>query len=339
MAIAPVELAPEDALRLNVLLSAGVLAVRLEEEKNRLVALTEAGERVLSLAPRGRPDRYFQRVKELLAGHAMGSPGGYPIHLRRWTRMGQASEKYLAALLKLAEPEAVLAVAYAPGLTAELARRVWWALPTPETAHVMLMHPAVRESEMGPVLANYLLEHLPFEQDQREAMEIVRVVLASGCLSAPTREALFAKARRRPHYLPGFLESCAEELPPAPARPLPAALPDTPAARLYAWVCSARGQAWLETMHLALDRAATQEAVYLLLTLIGERFAAGKEAVAQLPGLPAAAAALAGLAQVSAKDAERLLARSTAVGPLMRRMLAPALEPVLSHLRLLQGRS
>ncbi|MCX7897664.1 MAG: hypothetical protein N2441_07310 [Rhodocyclaceae bacterium] len=332
-----VELSPEDALRLHVLLAAGVEAVRIDEARPALIALTEAGERILPLHPTTRPERYLQRVKEVLAGHAMGSPGGYPIHLRRWTRMGQASEKYLAALLKLAEPEAVLAVAYAPGLTDELARRVWWALPNAETAKVMLMHPAVQQGLMGSILADYLYEHLSFESDAREAMETVRVILKSGCLPADKRQALLAKARRRPHYLPGFLESCANELPALPARACPHPLPPTAAGEVLAWAYSGLGQSWLELMTLALDRAASHEAVYLLLDLIGQRFAAGAAAEEELTALPQDAAALASLARVTARVAEPVLMRTTAVGPLMRRHLSATLAPILQHLRQLRG--
>jgi hypothetical protein len=135
------ELSPEDALRLNVLLAGEVLAVRIDEGARTLYGLTPKGEARVPLNPLGRADRYFLRVRELLGGHALGSPGGYPVHLRRWTRMGQASEKNLEALLKLGEPEAVLAVAYAPTLTDELARRAWWAsqnATTTEVARVML---------------------------------------------------------------------------------------------------------------------------------------------------------------------------------------------------------
>ena len=107
--------------------------------------------------------------------------------------MGQASEKNLESLLKLGAPEAVMAVAYAAGLTDELARRVWWAsqnLATMEIARVMLMHPAVRAGAMGQVLADYLIEHLPFEEDPIAAMQSVRAVLAAGLLAPELRDQL-----------------------------------------------------------------------------------------------------------------------------------------------------
>ncbi|MDO9244396.1 MAG: hypothetical protein Q7U32_11385, partial [Rhodocyclaceae bacterium] len=162
------ELTPEDALRLNVLLAGDLLAVRIDEGARVLHGLTGRGEARILLNPVGRAERYFMRVRELLGGHALGSPGGYPVHLRRWTRMGHASPQSLEILLKLGEPEAVLAVAYAPALTDELARRAWWAsqnMATMEVARVMLACPAVRSGAMGRELVAYLVEHLPFEED------------------------------------------------------------------------------------------------------------------------------------------------------------------------------
>ncbi|NWG31619.1 MAG: sulfur reduction protein DsrS [Rhodocyclaceae bacterium] len=334
-----VELSAEDALRLNVLLAGEVHAVRIDEGARTLYALTPKGEARIVLNPVGRAERYFQRVREVLGGHVLGSPGGYPVYLRRWTRMGQAGEKNLEALLKLGEPEAVLAVAHAAGLTDELARRAWWAgqqQAPMEIARVMLMHPAVRAGQMGPVLTRHLVEYLPFESDPLNAMQTVRVVLAAGLLAPEERLQLWAKAKRRPHFLIGFLESLPDELPPEPERALPAGLPDTPAARLLARCYSGPGQSYLKTAELALDKAPTHEAVYLLLDLIGQYFAAGDEAAA-LP-LPASeVAALEALSRLSHEAALPILTRTTAVGPLMRRHLEPLFGPIIGHLKALRG--
>lgn len=329
-------LTAEDALRLNVLLAGEVQAVRIDEGAHLLHGLTPRGEARLVLHPAGRPDRYYQRVREILGGHALGSPGGYPVHLRRWTRMGQASQKNLAALLLLGEPEAVMAVAYAPTLTDELARRAWWACPTMEIARVMLGNPAVRAGAMGQVLADYLIEHLAFEEDPVAAMQSVRAVLAAGLLDAEARALLWAKGKRRPHYLLGFLESFPDDLPPERARALPAALGDTPAARLLARCYSASGQSYLTAAALVLERPSAHETVYLLLNLLGAYFAAGRDSGD--PAIPSAeAAALAALAELSEASAEPILTRTTAVGSLMRRHLEPLFAPLLQHLRTLRG--
>ena len=143
------EISPEDSLRLNVLLAGDVHAVRIDEGAMTLYALTPKGEARVSLHRNCRPDLYVTRVRELLGGHALGSPGGYPVHLRRWSRMGHASPKNLEAMLKLGEPEAVTAVALAPTLTDELARRAWWALPTMEVARYMLGHAGGARGQHG----------------------------------------------------------------------------------------------------------------------------------------------------------------------------------------------
>jgi hypothetical protein len=332
-------LAPEDALRLNVLLAGELHAVRLDEGAATLFGLTPKGEARVQLHPTGRADRYYQRVRELLGGHALGSPGGYPVHLRRWTRMGQANQKNLEALLKLGEPEAVMAVAHAATLTDELARRAWWASQhqaTAEVARTMLAHPAVQAGAMGRVLTDYLVEHLPFEEDPMLAMQSVRTVLAAGLLTPEARAQLWAKGKRRPTYLIGFLEALPDDLPPEAARALPAHLPDVPAAHLLARCYSPAGQSYIKAAELVLDKPAAHEAVYLLLDLLGRYFAAGRGAIPALPDWPDEAAALDALSRLSQDDALPILTRTTAVGPLMRRHLEPLFAPILGHLRALK---
>lgn len=330
------DLSPEDALRLNVLLAGELLAVRLDEGARTLYALTPKGEARIPLNPVGRAERYFQRVRELLGGHALGSPGGYPVHLRRWTRMGQTSQTKLESLLKLGATEAVMAVAYAPELTDELARRAWWALPTMEIARAMLFHPAVRTGAMGKVLAESLIEHLPFEEDPIAAMQSVRAVLAADLLAPALREQLWAKGKRRPYYLIGFLESQPDALPAETPRALPDNLPDTPAGRLLARSYSGTGQSYLKAAELVLEKPPAHEAVYLMLDLLGQYYAAGR-AAAELPIPAAESAALEALAQLSNATAEPILTKTTAIGPLMRRHLEPLFAPIIGHLRTLRG--
>lgn len=332
-----VELAPEDSLRLHVLLAAGdILAVRIDENQHQLHALTGRGEAKLVLHPVGRADRYLSRVRELLGGHALGSPGGYPVHLRGWTRLGQGGAMRLDALLKLGEPEAVMAVANAAELTDELARRVWWACPEMEIARSMLRHPAVREGSMAEVLSDYLIEHLPFEEDPVAAMHSVRAVVAAGRVDEAAAQALWSKGKRRPHYLIGFLESATDNLPEQqPARALPVVV-DGPWGEMLRTNFSANGQAWLRGAMLALDKPPAHEAVYLLIELLQQRFAPVRD-VPPPPQvsteLPVEANAIRALAALKEDEAVAILVATTAVGPLMRRKLAPVLDPLLAHLR------
>ena len=94
------DLSPEDTLRLNVLLANSPQAIRINESTMTVSALTPGGESTLQLNPTARADQYVKRVKELLSGHVLGSPGGYPVYLQRWTRMGQMRDESLEELLK-----------------------------------------------------------------------------------------------------------------------------------------------------------------------------------------------------------------------------------------------
>ena len=136
-------LAEPDLLRMNVLLTQPLQAVRIDESRMCLEALTEQGEARVPLHPNTRPESYLREVRALLSTRILGSPGGYPLYIRRWTRMGQARDGSLERLLLLGEPEAVAAVVHAPGLTEELARRAWWVEPNSEHARRMLDSPAV----------------------------------------------------------------------------------------------------------------------------------------------------------------------------------------------------
>jgi hypothetical protein len=340
------QLASEDALRLAVLLAGEVHAVRIDEGALELHALTPRGEARVALHPDGRPERYLLRVREVLAGQAMGSPGGYPVHLRRWTRSGHANPKNLEALLRLGEPEAVTAVALSAHLSDELARRVWWAQPGDEIARSLLGHEAVRRGPMGPLLARHLLEHLAFEADADAAIASVSAVAAAGLLDEEARTRLWRAAPNRPHYLIGWLAHAPHTLPAAPALELPAALAAAaaagdPLAALLARCAAPAGQGFLRALALALEKPPTHDATFRLLDITAAWFAAARDdRAAGAPALagvaPRTQAALTALAATGRAAAEPILSRTTAVGPLMRRHLAPLLQPLLHHLQALR---
>ena len=177
------DLSPEDSLRLNVLLSQGLQAVRIDESRMIVHALTERGEAKVPLNANCRPDQYIRDVKALLSSHSLGSPGGYPVYLKRWTRMGQAKDDSLEQLLLLGEEEAVVAVVHAQGLTNEVARRAWWCMPTSDNARRMLEKDDVIKGDMGPVLAEFLIEHLPFEEEPLAMIDSVTAALQPGLVS------------------------------------------------------------------------------------------------------------------------------------------------------------
>lgn len=278
------ELSREDSLRLNVLLANRPQAIRIDESRLIVYALSEQGEAKVRLNPHGRPEQYLRAVRELISGQVLGSPGGYPVYLRRWTRMGQMRGQGLEQLLLLGEPEAVVAAAGAPGLTETLARRAWWAMEDAENARRMLRNPVIVASAMGPILAEYLVEHLPFEAEPEPIIDTVRLVLQPGLLAPEARLALWQKAARKPAYLVGFLHAQPHDLPqPRPARAdlahrervfgaLLATGPNPPA-RLLLALARAPGQTFLATLATVLAKLPDQEVVTALFEALRVYFA------------------------------------------------------------------
>jgi hypothetical protein len=207
------ELTPEDSLRLNVMLAGDIQAIRIDAANMTIYGLSPRGTATVKLHPSGRSDQYLRTARELLAGFAIGSPGGYPVYLQRWTRMGQARDKGLDRLLLLGEPEAITSVAYSNGLTDELARRAWWAMPVADHARRMLERECVVQGEMGKVLADYLVEHLPFENNAHIIMDTVRILLQPGLIDEKTRLTLWRKGEVDNAYQVGFLASLPDALP------------------------------------------------------------------------------------------------------------------------------
>lgn len=377
MTIGASELSSEDSLRLNILMMANpIQAVRIDESAMMLYALTENGEARVQLHPNCRADQYIARVKEFLGGHALGSPGGYPVYLQRWTRMGQTSDKNLEALLLLGEPEAIVAVAHAPGLTDELARRAWWCQPTMEIARWMLEKDAVIQGKMGKILADFLIEHLPFEESPDARMHTIRLVLYGKLTDAETTAKLWRMAKGVPYYFIGFLEFMPETLPAdQPARSDYAATqallqPMIEANNAYAErflsLLSANGQTFLKGISEVLTRPATSLVVYALLDAISRYFYsmgypikaealedlqtaarelshAEREAPPELDTLLKAVPqyrqqieAMLLLASLTRNTADPWLLRNTAVGALMRRKMEPLAAPLNQAVQLLR---
>lgn len=361
------ELAPEDALRLHVMLAGEIEAIRIDESNMTVLGLTPRGEAVVQLHPSGRSAQYLMRVRELLAGHSIGSPGGYPVYLRRWTRMGQARDKGLDRLLLLGEPEAVVSVAYSNGLTNELARRAWWAMPVADNARRMLERPCVVEGSMGKVLADYLIEHLPFETEPHTIIDTIRIVLQPGLTDEAARQRLWNRGRHDPAHYVGFLERLPDALPmPHAARAdflelesllLPLIQNRNPYAEQLLKTFSGPGQAFLEISEKVLRTPANGDVAIAVLNAIAAYFAAkiplrcdgeniteiiksaeracNDTAHASLQALlsivpqhaPEVRAMLA-LAQTNAQVAMPILAITNATGTVLRKKLEPVTKPL-----------
>ncbi len=276
------DLSNEDSLRLNVLL-ANAVAVRIDEGALLVYGLANSGDEAkIQLNPNCRPDQYVRRVRELLSSHVLGSPGGYPVFLKRWTRMGQAAGARLGDLLMLGEPEAVVAVSGAAGLTDELAYRAWWAMPDAANARRMLARECVVQGRMGSVLAEFLLEFLPFEEEARDIIESVRLVLQEHLIDEQARTELWNRGRQKSVFRIGFLQALPDDLPeqdqPRPdlehhrAHVQALAGQNNACAGLLLRVLSAEGQAYLRTCEHVLKKPSNQDAVCALLDTIGEYF-------------------------------------------------------------------
>ena len=275
-------LSAEDNLRLNVLLAQELHAVRIDESKMAVFALTAKGEAKAPLNAIGKDEAYIKEVKALFSTHVMGSPGGYPVYLKRWTRMGQARYESLAQLLLLGEPEAVVAAVHASGLTDELAARAWWAMPTAENARRMLEKQAVVEGETGKILAEFLIEFLPFEEEQSDMIESVRLVLQPGLITQQEKEKLWSKTKTKRSFYVGFLHASADDLPiEIDAHPghekikqqlTPLIENDNPYALMLEKVLSDKGQAFIKTIEDALKKPGNQDVVVSLLAAVSNYF-------------------------------------------------------------------
>ncbi len=370
------QLSSEDLLRLNVLLANDVEAIRIDEQSMTVCGLSGNGEVKIPLNPNCRREQYLRRVREALSSHVLGSPGGYPVFLQRWTRMRQAKDDRLERLLLLGEPEAVVAVAGAPGLTDDLARRAWWALPTAENARRMLQSEAVVKGGMGKVLADFLIEHLPFEIEPINAVTTVRLVLQPGLISAEMRGRIWAKGAHHNTYRLGFLEATPNDLPQiSPARSEHAVYAEPLAmltaqgnalAAFFAELLDGPGQSFLAVSESLLRHPVSQDTTAALLNAVGGYFKAFRygvapsrdivgllahawrllaegppdvmELVQTLPDLRGEIRAMLALGHTSEELIVPILAKTTATGTLLRRKLEPVTAPLLEQYAILRGK-
>lgn len=370
------DLSAEDSLRINVLLAQNLQAVRIDESKMIVYALTERGEARVPLNPNCKDEKYIKEVKAVFSTHVMGSPGGYPVYLKRWTRMGQAREETLSQLLLLGEPEAVVAAVHAKGLSDELAERAWWAMPSAENARRMLEKDAVVQGKTGRVLAEFLLEFLAFEEDQRAMIESVRLVLQPGLINDEERNSLWKRAKTKRSFYVGFLHTLPDDLPEdASARDDVVALQqtlsplieaDNAVARLLLKLHSAQGQAFVATAEAALAKLSDQQVVESLFDAIAAYFSGIKLEDCELddiehicraadnhcetcsddvaavllvaPDYKAEICALLILSSLSVVLLNPVFARTDAVGTVMRKKIKHLTDPILQQLAILQGK-
>ncbi|MCB1754377.1 MAG: hypothetical protein KDJ38_02575 [Gammaproteobacteria bacterium] len=362
-------LTPSDELRLNVLLTQQPQAIKINESTMRVMALTPGGEARIDLHPDCKPEQYFKQLREFLSTQVLGSPGGYPIFLRRWTRMGQAREESLARLLLLAEDEAVTAVVHAPGLTLSLARCAWWVLPSADNARQMLRLDAIAQSDLGLELSEFLLEFLPFEERQQAMIDSVRLILQAGQVGPSVRDSLWRKASRKSSYYAGFLQAAAHELPEQGSdHPLLQAAnsfrekneneQNRDLLNLLVQVLGESGQVYLKTLKRAFVKPNDQDVVVSLMNTIGDYFAvlnidnrryrdlqmwnrhAGEilqeRHSAHLPDMPdelqRCCESLLALSMVDETMVNPVFAVTDAVGSVMRKRIQPVTDALMYHI-------
>lgn len=368
------ELSSEDALRLNVLFSSAILAVRIDENSLILSALTERGEARVALHATGRKEQYLRLVREMLSGHALGSPGGYPLFIQRWTRMGQNSGDNIDKLLLLGEDEAVISVAYSPRLTNELARRAWWCMQSGDNARRMLERSCVAQGSMGPVLAEYLVEHLPFETSPHVIIDTVRILLQPGLIGEQALQRLWGRAKSDSSYYAGFIAALPDALPgQAKARSdwihiepelVPLLDEGNKYAQQLARVLAAPGQAFLAACDDVLHHPSDQDVARSVFRTVGAYFGVlrqdashelklhdaivqadlrvsnpNSELAALLEAVPRCLPeikSLLVLSEVGEFSVAPILVRTTAIGSLMRRKLEPVSEPVAEQIAVLR---
>ena len=371
----PLQLTPEDALRLNVLITQAE-AVRIQESQMVVYGLRGNDEMQVVLNPTGNSDRYLTAVREMLASVVLDSPGGYPVFLKRWARMGQIDSQQIDRLLRIGEPEAVMAVVCAPGLDPELARRAWWAAPHSEYARRMLENPTIVNSEMGPILARHLLEHRPFETENLAILDTVRLILQPGLIAQQSLESLWTRGRSKVVYRVGFFEQCPDELPIAAVGrhdldhyseslgSLSAAGNRT--AEILLALLGPNGQRFCQAITDSLRRPPDQDVVAAIFNAVGSYLRAGRTSDDQLRSLDALEQAVARLLEAPGDEVQALLNQCPelsseveallflahfdesvalpifvgcdAAGTLMRKKLQPITGPLQHHLSVILGR-
>ncbi len=368
------QLSHEDQLRLNVLVAQSLQAIRIDESRMRVHALSEKGEASIDLNPTCKDEKYIRLIQQFLSTHYLGSPGGYPVFLRRWTRMGQARDDSLEKLLLIGEPEAVAAVVHASGLTNELARRAWWTSTNAENARRMLEKESVVKGNMGKELAHFLVEFLPFEEEQKAIIDSVRLVLQPGLIDDEVRRAIWKRGKRKNSYYVGFLQQTPDHLP-IDATPhekwetvTRAVKPELDRGNEYAGLlCRAlgpAGQAFLHVTDEVLQKPNDQEVVVALLNAIGNYFEYGKtgtracrdmrslsdqigvlfrddpnlEKILSIdPDLQPRLDAILGLSMVSETLVDPIFGMTDAIGTVMRKKIEPVIGPITGYIRLLQS--
>ncbi len=261
-------LTPEDILKLNVLVSTSV-AIRIDVYKLHVVGLTtDKNEQTIALHPNTDSTQYINEVQKLLLGKVLGTMGGYPSYLKRWSRMGQVSSSNLKSLLKLGNIEAVVAVANSQNLDDEVIDLVWWcATNTDEQAEIgrfLLTRGFVVKHAVGQSIANYLLEFLPFTENINTLIDTTNLILQDDLISKEAKDRLWKQGQRKTAFLVGFMERLADQLPNTDStQALNCEIKELEKS------CSEQGQILLKTCAQILKKINQEHVLYRTLEILG----------------------------------------------------------------------
>ena len=264
-------LTPEDILRLNALMTLSS-AIRIDEYKMSVFGLTALGEeKKVRLNPRGDEHQYLKAVHDLLISKVLGTMGGYPAYLKRWSRMGDLSLQNLASLLKLGNIQAVIAVANVKILPVDILPLVWWcAINTDKQAEIaryLLARKEVVAHDIGKEIAHYLLDFLPFIQNTVELMDSVNLLLQDNLISEESKMKLWQQGQRNSVFLIAFLERLAHQLP----KTNRVYLKSQAQGVLYLEkINSFMGQIFLNTCTIVLKKINQEYVLYRLLDALGK---------------------------------------------------------------------
>lgn len=261
-------LTPEDILKLNVLVSTSV-AIRIDVYKLHVVGLTtDKNEQTIALHPTTDSTQYINEVQKLLLGKVLGTMGGYPSYLKRWSRMGQVSSSNLKSLLKLGNIEAVVAVANSQNLDDEVIDLVWWcATNTDEQAEIgrfLLTRGFVVKHAVGQSIANYLLEFLPFTENINTLIDTTNLILQDDLISKEAKDRLWKQGQRKTAFLVGFMERLTDQLPNTDStQALNCEVGELERS------CSEQGQILLKTCAQVLKKINQEHVLYRTLEILG----------------------------------------------------------------------
>ena len=261
-------LTAEDTLRLNVLITTCV-AIRIDVYKLVVVGLTQdKKEQTITLNPMTDSNKIIQSVQKLLVSKVLGSMGGYPSYLKRWSRMGQVGSTNLKSLLKIGNIEAVVAVANSKNLDDKALDLVWWcATNTDQQAEIgrfLLTRDFVVKHSVAKQIADYLLEFLPFTNDTTQLIDTVNLLLQEDLISQTAKDKLWKQGQRKTAFLVGFIERMQGNLPNNNN-----AIAQDENIKELASVNSEQGQILLQTIAHILKKINQEHVLYRTLEVLG----------------------------------------------------------------------